>query len=241
MPISDRAPALAVTDLAGGYAGADSVVKSISLEVRSGEVLCIIGPNGAGKSTALKLIAGLLIRQNGTVAMAGRDVSALPAHQRARDGLVFVPQEKNVFAGLTVTENLEFGLFHGRKNFSTRLAAIFERYPVLGEARSKPAGDLSGGQRQILALAVALMSDPDVLLLDEPTAAVSPAMSAELFRTIRTIADEGLAVLMVEQNAQQALEMSDRAHIIVDGRSRKDGPADEILKDPNIRRVFLGG
>lgn len=240
MPISDKSACLTVRDLAGGYAGADHVVKGLSLEVAAGEILCIIGPNGAGKSTALKLIAGLLYQTGGDVLLADRSLTGIPAHLRARSGLMFVPQERNVFADLTVQENLEFGLRLDRKELKSRVEAILRRFPVLAERRRAQAGTLSGGQRQILAMAVALMARPQALLLDEPTAAVSPNMRAEIFTSIRSIAADGIAVLMVEQNAQEALGMSDRACVLVDGRPRVIGTAADIASDPEIKRVFLG-
>ena len=232
---------LSVRELSGGYGEADQVVKAISFDVLPAQVLTIIGPNGAGKSTALKLIAGLLPNRSGQVALDGQPIGSLGPEQRAGLGMVFVPQEHNVFAGLTVAENLEMGAYLQPAEARARAARVYHRFPILSERKRAAAGSLSGGQRQTLGLAIALMASPRVLLLDEPTAALAPRAAAEIFTTIRTLAGEGIAILMVEQNALAALAISDRALVMVDGRCAMEGDASRMQADPDVRRVFLGG
>jgi branched-chain amino acid transport system ATP-binding protein len=230
-----------VSDLVGGYSAADEVVKGVGLSVAPGEIATIIGPNGAGKSTALKLVAGLLLRKRGKIAIGGKDISDLSPQSRARCGLVFVPQERNVFGTLTIDENLNIGAYLEPRVARKRAEALCKRFPILGERCKAQASTLSGGQRQTLALAIALMASPRVLLLDEPTAALSPIAGAEIFRLIREIAAEGIAILMVEQNALAALIASDRGYVLVDGQMAMEGDAKALRLDPEIRRVFLGG
>lgn len=232
---------LEATDLVGGYPSAEQIVKGVALSADAGELVTIIGPNGAGKSTALKLVSGLLRPSAGSVRLAGQDLAGRSPQALARAGLGFVPQERNVFASLTVAENLEMGCLFAPREAKARAAEAYARFPMLAEKRRDPAGSLSGGQRQILAMAMALMARPRALLLDEPTAGLSPAAAQDLFATIRAIARDGLAVLMVEQNALEALEISDRATVLVDGRNHLDGPAAAVAGDPDIRRLFLGG
>ncbi|WP_198374884.1 ABC transporter ATP-binding protein [Neoroseomonas rubea] len=233
--------ALAVEELTGGYAAADHVVKGVSLGVAPGELLCVIGPNGAGKSTVLKLLTGLLRPRAGRVALDGRDVTGLSPRRMIEAGLVLVPQERNVFGTLTVEENLAMGCFLDPRRARARMAVVTDRFPLLAERRRQAARSLSGGQRQILAMGQALMSEPRVLLLDEPTAGLSPKAAADLFALVRSTAASGVAVLMVEQNALQAMEVSDRALVLVDGRNAHEGPAPALARDPEIRRLFLGG
>ncbi|MET7241848.1 ABC transporter ATP-binding protein [Methylobacterium sp. EM32] len=228
-------------NLVGGYPSAEQIVKGVALSADAGELVTIIGPNGAGKSTALKLVSGLLRPASGTVRLAGQDMAGRSPQALARAGLGFVPQERNVFASLTVAENLDMGCLFAPRETKARAAEAFARFPILAEKRRAAAGTLSGGQRQILAMAMALMARPTALLLDEPTAGLSPAAAHDLFRTIRAIARDGLAVLMVEQNALEALAISDRATVLVDGRNHLDGPAAAVADDPDIRRLFLGG
>lgn len=227
--------------LVGGYASAEQVVKGVTLRADSGELVSVIGPNGAGKSTALKLISGLLRPTAGEVRIAGEDLAGRSAQALARAGLGFVPQERNVFAALSVHENLEMGCLFARRETGRRADRAYARFPMLVEKRRAAAGSLSGGQRQILAMAMALMGEPRALLLDEPTAGLSPAAAHDLLATIRGLAREGLAVLMVEQNALDALDASDRATVLVDGRNHLDGTARAVADDPDIRRLFLGG
>lgn len=234
-------PALAVTGLVAGYGQADHILNGADLEVWPGQMVAIVGPNGAGKSTLLKTIAGLLRTKAGEIVLGGRPVQAMPARLRARAGLGFVPQEANVFPRMSVRENLEMGGFLDPRGASRRVDAMFQRFPVLAEKRSQAARTLSGGQRQVLAMAMALMTGPLVLLLDEPSAGLSPKASEQLFGDIVALHREGLTVVMVEQNAHEALAIADRGVVLVDGRVARAGPAVALAADPDIRRLFLGG
>ena len=227
--------------LVGGYASAERIVKGVALAADAGELVTIIGPNGAGKSTALKLMTGLLRPAEGQVRLGGEALAGRSPQAIARAGLVLVPQERNIFGALSVAENLEMGCLFERAEARPRAAALYDRFPMLAEKRRAPGRSLSGGQRQILAVAMALMARPRALLLDEPTAGLSPKAADELFALIRGIADDGLAVLMVEQNALESLAVSDRAYVLVDGCNHLDGPARAVADDPDIRRLFLGG
>jgi branched-chain amino acid transport system ATP-binding protein len=232
---------LAIEGLRGGYAAADEIVRGASLRVEAGEIVALIGPNGAGKSTLLKLVAGLLRPSGGRVAFAGRDVAGLDAPAISRLGLSFVPQERNVFAAMTVHENLEMGGFLGGAAARRRIDELYGEFPMLAAKRRAAARTLSGGQRQILAMAIALMVSPQLLLLDEPTAGLSPLAAEELFGTIVALNKAGVALLMVEQNALEALSVSQRAYVLVQGRAERDGPAAELAADPTVRDLFLGG
>jgi branched-chain amino acid transport system ATP-binding protein/neutral amino acid transport system ATP-binding protein len=232
---------LAAEGIVGGYASAEQVVKGVTLAADAGELVTVIGPNGAGKSTALKLVAGLLRPSKGSVRIAGEDVAGHSPQSIARAGLGFVPQERNIFGSLTIAENLEMGCLFERRATRARMAEAYDRFPMLAEKRRIAARSLSGGQRQVLAVAMALMGRPRALLLDEPTAGLSPRAATELFGLIRGIATGGIAVLMVEQNALESLSVSDRAYVLVDGRNHLGGPARQVAEDPDIRRLFLGG
>lgn len=235
---------LSVENLTGGYGAADEVVKGFQVSVERGEVLTIIGPNGAGKSTALKLIAGLLSAKFGSlpaIALDSEPIAGTTAQHRSRAGLVFVPQERNVFATLSVAENLLMGAYLEPANAKSKAAALYDQFPVLADKRNAMAGSLSGGQRQSLAMAIALMASPKVLLLDEPTAALAPNLATGIFTLVREIASRSIAVLMVEQNALAALAMSDRALVMVDGSVAIEGSADSLRTDPKVRSAFLGG
>ncbi|HWK45490.1 MAG TPA: ABC transporter ATP-binding protein [Stellaceae bacterium] len=232
---------LIVEGLVGGYPSADHIVKGVSLSVAPGEFVVIIGPNGAGKSTALKLIAGLLVPKAGHVGIGDRALQGATPQQIIAAGLTLVPQERNVFGGLTVQENLDMGGFLDRSGLAARRRAMMARFPLLGERKSAFARTLSGGQRQILALAIALMVEPKILLLDEPSAGLSPKAAAELFATVRAIAESGVGILMIEQNALQALNCADRGYVLVDGTNRAEGTGKILADDPDIRRLFLGG
>jgi branched-chain amino acid transport system ATP-binding protein len=232
---------LAVTDLRGGYAVADEIVKGTTLHVAAGEIVALIGPNGAGKSTLLKLIAGLLRPSGGNILFRNQEISGLGAPAISRLGLAFVPQERNVFGTMTVAENLEMGGYLDGAHSKQRRAGLYERFPMLADKRRAAARTLSGGQRQILAMAVALMSAPGLLLLDEPTAGLSPRAAEELFGTIVDLNQSGVAILMVEQNAMEALAVSTRAYVLVQGRAEREGRADELASDPTVRDLFLGG
>jgi len=232
---------LVLDELRGGYAAADEIVKGAGLTVEAGEIVALIGPNGAGKSTLLKLVAGLLRPTSGRILFKGRAIAGLGAPEISRLGLSFVPQERNVFGTLTVAENLEMGGYIDGADARHRIAALYERFPVLGEKRRAAARTLSGGQRQVLAMAVALMNAPDLLLLDEPTAGLSPRAAEELFGTIVALNRTGVAILMVEQNALEALSVAARAYVLVQGRPEREGRAADLADDPVVRDLFLGG
>ena len=209
--------------------------------MNKGEIAVVVGPNGAGKSTAMKAMFGMLSVREGSVELDGQDISKLPPQERVTLGMGFVPQNANVFTSMTVEENLEMGAFIRRDDFSPTMEQVFSLFPVLAEKRSQPAGELSGGQRQQVAVGRALMTQPSVLMLDEPTAGVSPIVMDELFDRIIEIAKTGIAILMVEQNARQALEIADRGFVLVQGRNRYTDTGAALLADPEVRRAFLGG
>ena len=232
---------LEVAGLQGGYGAADHIVKGVSLRVAGGELVTIIGPNGAGKSTALKLVAGLLKPAAGEVRIDGRQLAGHAPREMVQAGLVFVPQERNIFGELSVEENLILGCFLQLGEAKARMHEVMQRLPLLAERRKAMGRTLSGGQRQLLAIGQALMARPKVLLLDEPTAGLSPQAAQDLFALVREIRGSGIAVLMVEQNALDALQVSDRAYVLVDGRNEFEGPARELAADEQIRALFLGG
>ena len=223
-----------------GYGAADEILKGAALEVRTGELVAIIGPNGAGKSTLLKAVAGVLRLKYGAVVLGGVDIGGMAPRERAQAGIAFVPQEANIFPSMSVRENLEMGGFLEPRAAGERIAALFARFPVLAEKRRSAARTLSGGQRQILAMAMALMVQPRLLLLDEPSAGLSPKAAEALFDSIARIHAEGTAIAMVEQNAHEALAIADRGVVLVDGRTARVGVAREMAADPEIRRMFLG-
>ena len=235
------ATALAAEGIVAGYGPADEILKGVDLAVQPGEIVAVIGPNGAGKSTLLKVIAGILIPHRGTVRLDGRAVHGRPPREISALGLAFVPQEQNVFPTMSVRENLEMGGFVDPRGSRRKIDAILERFPVLADKRRHAARTLSGGQRQILAMAMALMVEPAVLLLDEPSAGLAPRAAESLFETIAAINRDGVAIAMVEQNALQALSIAARGYILVDGRNSRTGPAAELAADPDVRRIFLGG
>jgi branched-chain amino acid transport system ATP-binding protein len=232
---------LAATGIVAGYGAHDEILKGIDLVVGKGEIVGIIGPNGAGKSTLLKTIAGLLRPKAGIVTLDGRDITGQPPREISRLGVAYVPQELNIFPTMSVRENLEMGGYIDPKGAARRIDGVFIRFPVLGEKRRHAARTLSGGERQILAMAMALMVEPAVLLLDEPSAGLAPAAAERLFDAIAQINGEGVSIAMVEQNANEALAISDRAYILVDGKNSRTGPGEALAADPEIRRLFLGG
>jgi len=235
------APLLGATDIVAGYFGGLPVVHGISVEVAPCEIVTLIGPNGAGKSTFLKAIAGLIAPESGRVLLGGREVTALPAHRAVAAGIGYVPQNANVFTTLTIHENLKVGGHTLRRELATRLERAYALFPVLAEKRREQGRSLSGGQRQMLAIARALMTEPKVLLLDEPTAGLAPQVVGEVFRLLRRLAESGVAVLMVEQNAKAALGISDRGYVLAEGRNRIAGRAADLLNDPQVAEAFLGG
>ena len=232
--------ALVGTAMTGGYGGAD-ILKGCTISVESGEIAVIVGPNGAGKSTAMKAMFGMLDLRAGSVLLNGEDISSLPPQHRVQRGMGFVPQTQNVFTSMTVEENLEMGGFIRGDDFSDTIEEIYNLFPVLREKRSQPSGELSGGQRQQVAVGRALMTQPKVLMLDEPTAGVSPIVMDELFDRIIDVARTGIAILMVEQNAKQALAIADRGYVLVQGENRYTDSGAALLANPDVRRAFLGG
>ena len=232
--------ALVGTAMTGGYGGAD-ILKGCTVSVESGEIAVIVGPNGAGKSTAMKAMFGMLDLRAGSVLLNGEDITSLPPQHRVQRGMGFVPQTQNVFTSMTVEENLEMGGFIRCDDFSDTIEEIYNLFPVLREKRAQPAGELSGGQRQQVAVGRALMTQPKVLMLDEPTAGVSPIVMDELFDRIIDVARTGIAILMVEQNAKQALAIADRGYVLVQGENRYTDSGAALLANPDVRRAFLGG
>ncbi len=231
---------LTVTQIVAGYSAADEILKGVDLDVEAGEIVAIIGPNGAGKSTLLKTIAGLIKPKSGAIALDGARIDGRPAREISRLGLAFVPQEANVFPRMSVIENLEMGGYIDRHGAKRKIAALLERFPMLAEKRRQAARTLSGGQRQILAMAMALMVEPRILLLDEPSAGLSPIAAEQLFATILAINRSGVAIAMVEQNAHEALAIAGRAFILVDGRNSRSGRGATLAADPEVKRLFLG-
>ena len=227
--------------MTGGYGNGPDIISSCSVNVNKGEIVSILGPNGAGKSTAMKAMLGLLNLKSGKIIINGRDISHLSPQDRVKQGIAFVPQTRNVFAGLTVRENLEMGAFLRDENLQKIIEEVYELFPILKEKKSQLVGELSGGQRQQVALGRALMIKPSVLMLDEPTAGVSPIVMDELFDHIIKVKKTNVAILMVEQNAKQALSISDRGYVLVTGENKYSGTGKELLNDPRVRSSFLGG
>ena len=227
-------------EMTGGYGGAD-ILHGCTIAVEKGEIAVIVGPNGAGKSTAMKAVFGMLKLREGHVRLDGQDITGLSPQERVRAGMGFVPQVANVFTSLTVEENLEMGAYIRHDDFTTTRDQIYDLFPILRQKRRQPAGELSGGQRQQVAVGRALMTRPKVLMLDEPTAGVSPIVMDELFDKIIEIARAGVSILMVEQNARQALEIADKGYVLVQGANRFTDTGAALLADPEVRRTFLGG
>ena len=227
--------------MTAGYGNGPDIISSCSITVNRGEIVAILGPNGAGKSTAMKAMLGLLKLKTGSISIDGKDITNLSPQDRVKAGISFVPQTKNVFADLTVKENLEVGAFLREDDVNKVIDEIYELFPILNEKKSQVVGELSGGQRQQVALGRALMIRPSVLMLDEPTAGVSPIVMDELFQHIIKVKKTNVAIIMVEQNAKQALSISDRGYVLVTGQNKFEGTGNELLQDPEVRRSFLGG
>ncbi|MEO1494094.1 MAG: ABC transporter ATP-binding protein [Pseudomonadota bacterium] len=230
---------LALEAIDAGY-GETSILHGISMHVDPGEIVVIIGPNGAGKSTAMKAIFGMLTITAGQIVLDGREITGTPPDRVVTEGVCYVPQVGNVFVSLSVQENLEMGAYLRRDDFRPRMDEIYAMFPDLAEKRHQAAGSLSGGQRQMVAMGRALMLEPRVLMLDEPTAGLSPKYRGEIFETVKTINQTGVPILMVEQNAKQALGIADRAYVLVDGENRVEGTGAELLANREVARMFLG-
>ena len=227
-------------NLTAGYGGVD-IIKNITLEVKQGEIAGIVGPNGEGKSTAMKALLGMLKLTDGSVSFAEDDISTMLPQDRVNLGIAFVPQTNNVFTGMSVEENLEMGGFIRTDDIHHTIDDIFNLFPVLKEKRNQNAGELSGGQRQQVAFGRALMTKPKILMLDEPTAGVSPIVMDELFSRIIEVGKTGVGILMVEQNAKQALSIADRGYVLVNGKNSREGSGQDLLNNPEVRKSFLGG
>ncbi|WP_375452403.1 ABC transporter ATP-binding protein [uncultured Devosia sp.] len=224
----------------GGYGGAP-ILNGVDMAIEQSDIGVIVGPNGAGKSTTLKAIFGLLKVTGGTIAFGGENIANSLPDRLVPKGLSFVPQEKNVFTSMSVEENLEMGAFTRRDDFSETMEWVYEMFPVLAEKRRQPAGELSGGQRQMVAMGRALMSKPKLLMLDEPSAGLSPRYVIEIFETIVRVNQEGVGILMVEQNARQALAVASRGFVLAGGQNRFTGTGAELIADPEVAKSFLGG
>ena len=233
-------PFLIGENMTGGY-GAVDILHSCTIAVEQGQIAVIVGPNGAGKSTAMKAVFGMLNLRGGAVKLQGEDITKLSPQARVRKGMGFVPQTHNIFTTMTVEENLEMGAFIRRDEIADTMAQVYDLFPILKQKRYQAAGELSGGQRQQVAVGRALMTQPKVLMLDEPTAGVSPIVMDELFDRIIEVARTGISILMVEQNARQALAIADKGYVLVQGANRFTDTGEALLADPEVRRSFLGG
>jgi branched-chain amino acid transport system ATP-binding protein len=234
-------PFLIGENMTGGYGTGADILHNCTIAVNPGEIAVIVGPNGAGKSTAMKAVFGMLNIHTGAVRLGGEDITSMSPQDRVAKGMAFVPQTSNIFTSLTVEENLEMGAFLRRDDIQVTMDQIFDLFPILRDKRKQAAGELSGGQRQQVAVGRALMTQPKVLMLDEPTAGVSPIVMDELFDRIIEVARTGISILMVEQNARQALAIADKGYVLVQGRNRFTDTGAVLLADPDVRKSFLGG
>ncbi|MCV2875502.1 ABC transporter ATP-binding protein [Rhodobacteraceae bacterium XHP0102] len=239
--MSETSPFLIGEAMTGGYGKGADILHSCTIAVERGEIAVIVGPNGAGKSTAMKAVFGMLSLREGRVVLDGDDITALSPQDRVVRGMGFVPQTSNIFTSMTVEENLEMGAYIRRDDFRDTMEQVYTLFPILKDKRRQAAGELSGGQRQQVAVGRALMTKPKVLMLDEPTAGVSPIVMDELFDRIIEVSRTGIPILMVEQNARQALEIADKGFVLVQGRNAHTGTGKELLANADVRRSFLGG
>ena len=228
------------SNMTGGYGGVD-ILNDCGIEVNQGEISVVVGPNGAGKSTAMKAMLGMIALKSGEVILNGKDISDLTPEDRVAQGIAFVPQTMNIFSELTVEENLEMGAFLRNDNINKTIEDVYKLFPILKDKKNQLAGELSGGQRQQVAVGRALMTKPSVLMLDEPTAGVSPIVMDELFDRIIEIKNTGVAIIIVEQNAKQALSIADFGYVLVGGKNKFTGKGSELLNNPEVRKAFLGG
>jgi ABC-type branched-chain amino acid transport systems, ATPase component len=233
-------PLIELKHVVGGYGGAP-ILNGVNIAIEKSDIGVIVGPNGAGKSTTLKAIFGLLKVTGGTIEFGGENIANSLPDKLVPKGLSFVPQEKNVFTSMSVEENLEMGAFTRTDNFRGTMDWVYQMFPVLAEKRRQPAGELSGGQRQMVAMGRALMSKPSLLMLDEPSAGLSPRYVIEIFETIQRVNSEGVGILMVEQNARQALAFATRGFVLASGQNRYTGTGAELIADPEVAKSFLGG
>ena len=236
-------PLLEVEEIVAGYTRELNILRGVSLNVEDRQVVSIIGPNGAGKSTVFKTIFGVLRATQGKICFKGKDITHAPPRELLASGLCFVPQGRNVFPLMTVAENMELGAYveKDKKTKKRQLEMIYKLFPILEERKGQKAGSLSGGEMQMLEMGRALLLNPDLILLDEPSLGLSPIMAKEVFKKIEDVNSEGTAILMVEQNADQSLRMSDYAYVLEEGRNKCDGPAEEIRTDEEIKKLYLGG
>lgn len=241
IPTDAGGPFLIGDSMTGGYGKGAAILHECTVAVDKGEIAVIVGPNGAGKSTAMRAIFGMLNMHAGSIRIDGEDITALSPQDRVARGMAFVPQNSNIFTSMTVEENLEMGAFLRRDDISGTMAQVYELFPILRDRRRQAAGELSGGQRQQVAVGRALMTQPKVLMLDEPTAGVSPIVMDELFDRVIEVARTGISILMVEQNARQALAIADKGYVLVQGRNRYTDTGQALLNDPEVRKSFLGG
>ena len=237
----EREVVLSVSGMIAGYTPEVDILNGVDIEVGRGEIVTIVGPNGAGKSTLMKSVFGLVRPREGSVKLRGEEITGIQPHSITRKGVTYVPQLDNVFPSLTVQENLELGALAGKDDPEARMELIFELFPRLDERRRQAAGTMSGGERQMVAMGRALMPDPQILLLDEPSAGLAPAFVDAIFERVVEINRSGVTILMVEQNARRALELSDRGYVLDLGQNRFQGPGPELIRDPKVADLYLGG